>query len=278
MKTMAGRFSFLSAFLALAAVAACGQTVPTRIRSGGGSMSARGGYSATANMGPAPAVLPPAITGAPYSGEEVTESSQTLNDGTRLTRKIPQQRVYRDWHGRTRVERPILPPAPRPSRVQPAVEVDPIVEITDPVAGVQYVLDVQRRVAYRSAVRTSPPAEGVGISASQGRLPARLPQGAESLGTQTIDGVVVEGVRTTQTIPAGTQGYDRAIVVTTETWTSAELRITMLRKTNDPRSGESTFRIENFSRSEQDMTLFLPPPDYEIKDETGPISITYSKP
>jgi hypothetical protein len=275
---MASRFPFLLAFLAVTATAASGQTTPTRLRSGGGSISGTGTYSATANLGPAPAVLPPAITGAPYSGEEVTESSQTLTDGTRLTRKIPQQRVYRDGLGRTRVECPILQPPPGALLRRPAVEVDPIVSITDPVAGVQYVLDMQHRVAYRSSVRTSPPVEGGGISASLGRSPARLPQGAESLGTQTIDGVLVEGVRTTQTIPAGMQGYDRAIVIAMETWTSPELRITMLRKTTDPRSGESTFRIESFSRTEPDATLFLPPPDYEIKEEAGPLSITYSKP
>jgi hypothetical protein len=269
---------FLFAFLALTAVAAFGQTTPTRMRSGGGSSFGRGGYSATANLDPAPAVLPPAITGAPYSGEEVTESSQTLNDGTHTTRKVPQQRVYRDWQGRTRVERPILVSPSLPSPTRAALEVDPIIFITDPVAGAQYVLDVQHRVAYRSSVRTPPQAEGGRMPGPPGRLPAMLPPGAESLGTQTIDGVVVEGVRSTQTIPAGAQGYDRAIVSTTDTWMSAELRITMLRKTTDPRYGESTFRIQDFSRAEPEVSLFLPPADYEIKEETGPISITYSKP
>lgn len=271
---MASGARFLLASFALAAVAASGQTMTTRVRSGGGTTSPSGGYSATVYVDPAPAFLPPPVTGAPYSGEEVVESSQALNDGTRLTRTIPQQRVCRDGQGRTRVERPIL----RPSPVGPAVDAARIVEITDPVANIQYVLDTQNRVAHSSAVGTPPPAAGRARPALQGLAQAHLPPGMESLGEQTIDGVVAEGIRTTQTIPAGVQGYDRDIVVTTDTWTSPELRITMLRKTTDPRYGESTFRIRNFSRAEPDMTLFLPPADYAIKEETGPFSITYSRP
>ncbi|MBZ5583201.1 MAG: hypothetical protein LAQ30_13550 [Acidobacteriia bacterium] len=264
----------LLASFAVAAVAASGQTAATRVRSGGGTISPSGGYSATVYVDPAPAFLPPPVTDAPYSGEEVIESSQTLSDGTRLTRTMSQQIVYRDGQGRTRVERPILhsPPMGRP------LDAPRIVEITDPVANVSYVLDTQNRVAHRSALRAAPPPGGRAMPALQDRATAPSPPGTESLGAQTIDGVTVEGVRSTQTTPAGAQGYDRDIVVTTDTWTSRELRITMLRKTADPRYGESTFRIRNFSRAEPAMTLFLPPPDYLVREETGSFAITYSKP
>jgi hypothetical protein len=109
-------------------------------------------------------------------------------------------------------------------------------------------------------------------------IPGPIPHGLESLGAQTVDGVVAVGVRTTQAIPAGAQGYDREIVVVTDAWTSPDLRITMLRKTSDPRTGESTFRIDNFSRMEPEITLFQPPAGWLIKQDTGSFSITYSKP
>jgi hypothetical protein len=266
------RTPFLIGFLALAA-AASGQTPRARMRGGGGTASPGGRYSTTVYFDPAPAALPAPVVGAPYSGAEATESSRTLSDGTRLTQGGVQQRVFRDRQGRTRVERPALRTA---STIARSMDVDPIVEITDPVAGVLYVLDVQHRVAYRSFVQTPP--QRPAAASTPKRVPARLPPGAESLGTQTIDGVAVEGTRTTRTIPAGTQGLDRDLVITTETWTSAELGITVLRKSNDPRTGESTYRILNLSRADPDIALFLPPPDYLIQDEPGPFSITYSIP
>src|SRR4249919_3388389 len=44
-----------------------------------------------------------AMKGAPYSAETIVESSQTLADGNRISRKTTGQ-VYRDSEGRTRRE------------------------------------------------------------------------------------------------------------------------------------------------------------------------------
>jgi hypothetical protein len=62
------------------------------------------------------------VLGAPYSGEEVSETNQTLADGTRIHRET-RTTVYRDSQGRTRRETP-----------------DDIT-ITDPAASVTYFLD-----------------------------------------------------------------------------------------------------------------------------------------
>jgi hypothetical protein len=69
----------------------------------------------------------PTVTGAPYSGEEVSENVKTLADGTRLTQKMMARKVWRDAEGRTRTERP-LGMGPN----QAAMPL--IIEITDPVA------------------------------------------------------------------------------------------------------------------------------------------------
>jgi hypothetical protein len=62
------------------------------------------------------------VKGAPYSGEEVSETNQVLADGTRIHREN-RATVYRDSEGRTRRETPDN------------------ITITDPVANVTYFLD-----------------------------------------------------------------------------------------------------------------------------------------
>jgi hypothetical protein len=108
--------------------------------------------------------------------------------------------------------------------------------------------------------------------------PIRPVTTSESLGAQTIDGVPVEGRRTTTTYPVGSQGNDRPIVVTSESWNSPELRLMILSKTVDPRSGENITRMENFSTSEPDPGLFQVPPGYRIVEETGPFTIEIKRP
>jgi hypothetical protein len=86
----------------------------------------------------------------------------------------------------------------------------------------------------------------------------------ESLGKQVIEGVEVEGTRTTRTIPAGEIGNTRPIQIVDESWYSSELHLRVMILHRDPRSGESTFRLTNINRSEPARTLFQVPPDYRL--------------
>jgi len=79
------------------------------------------------------------VIGAPYSGEEVSETNQTLADGTRLHRET-KTTVYRDSQGRTRRETPDN------------------ITITDPVASVTYLLDSKTMTGQKLAMT------GVGIA------------------------------------------------------------------------------------------------------------------
>jgi len=88
----------------------------------------------------------------------------------------------------------------------------------------------------------------------------------ESLGTQPIEGVNAEGTRSTLTIPAGDIGNTLPIEVVDETWYSPELQITVMTKHRDPRSGETTYRLTNISRSEPDRSLFEVPADYTVEE------------
>jgi hypothetical protein len=88
----------------------------------------------------------------------------------------------------------------------------------------------------------------------------------ESLGTKTIEGISVEGTRTTITIPAGQIGNERAIDVVSEQWYSPELQTVVMRKHTDPRFGETTFRLSNIKREEPDKSLFEVPADFKVEN------------
>ncbi len=277
-------------FLALFASGAFGQM------SASGTVSATG-FRGRAHFGPPPPFGIRPVTGAPYSGEELSESVQTLADGTHVTRTMPGIRVYRDSQGRTRTERSMfMGPVEMRSN---SPESPMIVEIMDPVEHARYVLDVQNRVAHRQELPTAspgmPPAAAIGSRPASGLIGASGGGGGgsrtsaaarggdfarpqmtyEKLGTQTIDGVLVDGTRRTMRWPAGSEGNDRPITSVTETWTSPDLQVVILSKTTDPRSGEHTRKLINLSRSEPDPSLFQPPPGYTIVDEKSDFSINW---
>ena len=84
------------------------------------------------------------------------------------------------------------------------------------------------------------------------------------------------GHRFTQTWPTDSQGNDRPFQTTSETWFSPDLKLTVLSKNSDPRSGENTMKLIHIDRSEPPADLFQPPPDYKIVDETGPFEIQWT--
>ena len=86
----------------------------------------------------------------------------------------------------------------------------------------------------------------------------------QSLGTQSIEGVLSEGTGTTATIEAGSIGNDREIKVVDERWYSAELKTTTMTKHSDPRSGETVFRLTNVRRGEPSPDLFQLPAGYQV--------------
>ena len=79
-----------------------------------------------------------------------------------------------------------------------------------------------------------------------------------------MEGLVVHGTKTTTTIPTCAQGNDRPITRVSEQWVSDEMKLTVVSKYFDPRSGESTIFLKNLQRSEPDISLFQVPPDYTL--------------
>jgi len=244
-----------------------------------GSFTGPGGFRGEVHI-PAQSRFTP-IKGAPYSGEVVTETVQTLNDGTHIRHTMMPTKVYRDSLGRERKERsPFQGPA---DMVPNSAERPTLIEITDPVGLVKYTLDVGGKVAHRqmllgtTASRSAAPVNPV--KQAEAAAPAtdlKAPQHVfEKLEDQIIEGVLAEGTRTTTTWPEGSLGNDRPIVTVHENWKSRELKVVVLYKSMDPRSGESTEKLTNISRSEPDQNLFQPPPDYTIVDEKGSFTIKW---
>lgn len=213
------------------------------------------------------------ITGAPYCAEVTTDRIQTLADGTHITQKTQSTKMCRDSQGRTRRET-------SPGGAQ-------VVEIYDSASGFRYLLDPQNRVAHRfappaektdgvvsytqtaradSPVSNATPARSATPAQAQANRPEHV---TESLGTQVIEGVLVEGTKMTTTFPVGAMGNDRPIVRVTESWHSPDLKITVLSKNSDPRMGEFTMRLQNIDRTEPDPALFRVPTDYQIVEENG---------
>ena len=103
-------------------------------------------------IGLAGSVMNSTVKGAPYSGIEVTESTQMLADGTRIHNES-QTKVYRDNEGRVRRETPDQ------------------VTIMDPVAGTTYILDTKNQTMHKvglSAANTFVYRKSVGVGAGAG--------------------------------------------------------------------------------------------------------------
>lgn len=231
------------------------------------------------------------VQGAPYSATITNESIQTLADGNRIVQTSTGTTV-RDSQGRTRQDTPL----PQIANMSPA-NAPHIVFIQDPVAQTAYTLNLTDKTAIKGpgmmmlstlgatgagggfAMRI----KGAGGQAAGGLFQPQVTiarsiitddaskQQSEDLGSQTMEGVLVKGTRTTSTVPAGQIGNDKPISIVTEVWTSPELKTIVYSKRSDPRMGDQTFKLTNIVRSEPDPALFTIPADFKIEDEPQPI-------
>ncbi|MGA8026315.1 MAG: hypothetical protein WB992_04165 [Bryobacteraceae bacterium] len=216
------------------------------------------------------------VTGAPYSAQSVTERVQVLADGNRIV-QTTSSTIARDSEGRVRMERgePQMgdPNAPR------------LITIEDPVAGYNYTLDPRTKTVFKHPPMKDP-AKNLVLSTNTfqgapgkvltvqtiGKEPLSSDSAAKvDLGSQTMEGVVAQGTRITNTIPAGSIGNEQPIMITTETWYSPELKALVMSKSSDPRIGETTYKLTDIQRGEPSPSLFQVPSDYTVKDQPGNI-------
>lgn len=124
-------------------------------------------------------------------------------------------------------------------------------------------------VAGTAVIVTAPPA---GEGATFLRHSSKHEAKTEKLEARSFDGVTAEGTRTTVTIPAGEIGNEAPIEIVDEHWYAPSLQVTVMTRHSDPRSGETTYRLTNISRTEPAAVLFQVPSDYTVKELGGPAS------
>jgi hypothetical protein len=247
------------------------------------------------------------VTGAPYTAQAVTETTQVLADGNRIIRKSSSL-IARDGQGRTRREQNLNIVGPWSAS---SPETSSTVFINDPVSGARYTLEGNSHAAVKipigpaeqgarqelearlKADRRKLEAEGnnamvrteshvmvftsdtPGMQIVTSSMESRNPPKTESLGTQIIEGVSAEGKRMTETIAAGKVGNERAIEVVNETWYSAELQTVVKSRHSDPRTGDVVYSLTNISRAEPDPTLFQVPADYKVREDGSGGNVMY---
>jgi len=216
--------------------------------------------------------------GAPFTAQRTEESTQTLGDGTHINNKSSIS-YARDSAGRVRRED------------------DEWITIYDPVANTTYRLNkknhtgskvefirgqakirldninqeradelkVQSEKALAEDKARQENSVAITNQGPDGRVYSFRKDGTEeSLGSQVVNGVMADGMRTSFTIPAGDFGNDRPITSVTESWYSPELHLTVMYKRTDPREGDVTTQYTGIKRNEPDPTLFQLPAGYTV--------------
>jgi hypothetical protein len=206
------------------------------------------------------------VTGAPYSALRTTTHVQTLANGSTITR-VSQEKLARDSSGRTYME--TLPSATGEGGPQRS-----FVRVFDPVnrtatswsanSKQATVVHLPEEGQFRGA-RGGAAGETAGVGRFHGNGQAPT---VESLGSKTINGIVVQGTRTTRVIPAGAQGNSEPLTITHETWYSSDLKLEVQRTDTDPRFGTTTTELTNLNRDEPSAALFQAPEGFTVKELT----------
>jgi len=195
------------------------------------------------------------VPGAPFSGIVNVERSVIQRDGSVVSLKTMRE-IGRDSRGRIHNESKALLPianATTPTLLR--------IHLYDPQTRTSTMLDPQQRTFWTSTVNRPPstvPPELLDASPAGDNLPSNEFAKKEDLGVQDIDGVPVHGVRETQTIAA-----EKAIVVTDEYWYSDELRMNLVIKHSDPRTGTVTMTVHESTHTEPSPTFFEIPDGYK---------------
>jgi hypothetical protein len=227
------------------------------------------------------------VTGAPYSAQVVTERTQVLADGNRIDQSSTGS-VARDSLGRMRRDEAL------PSLEGNRGESAHVVMIDDPVAQVHWTLDAQTKTAIKMNLPSGnfflsgvpPPPGGPNRTVFYSAIGAGAPGVAinkqiiaknaagtpdpnvtkTDLGTQMIEGISAQGTKYTRTIPAKQVGNEQPITITTEIWYSPDLKVLVMSKSDDPRMGETIYKLTEIQRAEPAPNLFQAPDDYTVKE------------
>jgi hypothetical protein len=233
-----------------------------------------GAAGAAIAQSPAPCTTPVALgalsigsiprVGAPYSATVTTTHDQTLAGGSVVHGSVTTYQA-RDAAGRIWEKRSL--------GCQPGADGErhPIVQILvyDPGTQTTFSWKVDDPAKVYRSIHTAPvslpPAKTDEQSEASGRR-AMEEMGihVEDLGSKTIAGLMTNGTRTVQTVPAGQAGIAEPIRILGETWIAKDLNLTMLSIDDNSRSGRTVTEVVDFKHGEPDAALFALPAGYTL--------------
>lgn len=206
----------------------------------------------------------PAVPGKPFSAKVMLEMTNQLSDGTLITHTTHNMDA-RAIQGRTRNE--------ARSWINSTASEEPRllrIELYDAATRTRTNLFPLAKLVRQWVVGPS--------STSQPKPAARPETRRESLRSDVMEGLPVQGTRTTQVYPAGAMGNDRPLTIVAESWVSEDLKIALFTTRNDPRYGAQTVRVTELSRQQPDPSLFDIPTDYKVTNENTTSLVTGSSP
>ena len=194
-------------------------------------------------------VLPPPVTGAPFSADLVNEVTHMGRDGNRVQSET-HGKVYRDAQGRGRCDMENV-----------KTKIITWANISDPVAGLFIHLDLAQKTAIvthhsqtAQAPSPKPPAEV--------KPPVKVDSSnvsEEELGSQAIEGFRVTGKRYINTTETGQR-------TEWDDWYSPDLKATLLSTHTDERSNSLANKVVNIKAEDPDPAVFQVPEGYTVKD------------
>ncbi len=199
------------------------------------------------------------VPNAPFSAVVTVERSVVQRDGAVLNLKTIRD-IHRDSHGRIYNEsRALLPVS---STQTPEVE---RIHLYDPLTRTSTMLNPRARTFWTMTVNRPPatvPPSLINASPTGGTLPPNEFTRTEDLGILEMEGSPAHGVREIQTIPAENNGTGKEVVIVDEYWYADDLRINLMIKHSDPRTGTVKLTVGQLVRTEPDPALMEIPKGY----------------
>ncbi|HXZ33410.1 MAG TPA: hypothetical protein VEH30_14110 [Terriglobales bacterium] len=199
------------------------------------------------------------VAGAPFSGLVVVERSRVQRDGSIVNLKTIRA-IARDGQGRIHNELRVFVPASS-TQIPELLHI----HLYDPQTRISATINVPDKTFLTRTLSHPPSTEPPSIryASPTGSNPPSDFTKEEDLGIHEIEGVAAHGLRETQTLPAGNDSPGKELVITDEYWYSEELRINLMIKHSDPRTGTETLTVSQIARGEPDPAFFQIPEGYK---------------
>ena len=209
-----------------------------------------------------PGVFVTPVPGAPFSGVVEIISKESLPDGTVNIRRTINH-IARSSSGVIYNERRRL--------VSPSFQGEPRLlssHIYDPQTRLSTFLNPETHIARQMVLPTPPQAPANSTPEAATALSNAQNLSTKDLGTESVAGLVLRGTRKERTVPATVSGTGREVTITDDYWYSDDLKVYLVLKHNDPRTGEQIVGITRVDRQEPGSSIFQIPSEYKVVDET----------